>query len=162
MNDGERKETVLSFFYRKILKKSSPPYYCYYSLLTICAKPIRKWFSVVVIPIIPFSNLRVQCYRWCGYKIGRHTFIGMRCYLDDMCYDLIEIGENVTISYGVFLHAMVVNMNSSIISRREEGLIIGKEAIVGACSLVNRSVPDNKTVVGVPAKELNAVLHGNK
>lgn len=53
-------------------------------------------------------------------------------------------------------------MNSSIISRREEGLIIGKEAIVGACSLVNRSVPDNKIVVGVPAKELNAVLHGNK
>ncbi|MFK1894404.1 acyltransferase [Bacteroides fragilis] len=55
-----------------------------------------------------------------------------------------------------------IGMNSSIISRREEGLIIGKEAIVGACSLVNRSVPDNKTVVGVPAKELNAVLHGNK
>ena len=177
MNDGDRKETVLSFFYRKILKKSSPPYYCYYSLLTICAKPIRKWFSVVVIPIIPFSNLRVQCYRWCGYKIGRHTFIGMRCYLDDMCYDLIEIGENVTISYGVFFachgrkqgHNRIIikdgayiGMNSSIISRREEGLIIGKEAIVGACSLVNRSVPDNKTVVGVPAKELNAVLHGNK
>lgn len=146
MNDGERKETVLSFFYRKILKKSSPPYYCYYSLLTICAKPIRKWFSVVVIPIIPFSNLRVQCYRWCGYKIGRHTFIGMRCYLDDMCYDLIEIGENVTISYGVFFachgrkqgHNRIIikdgayiGMNSSIISRREEGLIIGKEAIVG-------------------------------
>lgn len=26
----------------------------------------------------------------------------MKCYLDDMCYDLLEIGNNVTISYGVY------------------------------------------------------------
>ena len=81
-----RKETILSYFYRLLYKKE-PPYYCYYSLLTIIAKPIRKWFPSVFIPTIPFSNLRVQCYRWCGYKIGKNTFIGMRCYLDDMCYD---------------------------------------------------------------------------
>lgn len=92
----------------KLIKKiyPPPPYHCYYSLLTIISKPIRKWFSAVLIPTIPFSNLRVQCYRWCGYKIGKNTFIGMRCYLDDMCYDKIEIGNNVTISYGVFLPVM--------------------------------------------------------
>ena len=44
-------------------------------------KPIRKWFSAVLIPTIPFSNLRVACYRLCGYKIGKNTFIGMRCYV---------------------------------------------------------------------------------
>lgn len=33
-------------------------------------KPIRKWFSAVVIPTIPFNNLRVSCYRLAGYKIG--------------------------------------------------------------------------------------------
>ena len=54
-------------------------------------KPIRKWGSTIVIPSIPFNNLRVQCYRWCGYKIGKNVFIGMRCYLDDMRYDMIEI-----------------------------------------------------------------------
>ena len=31
---------------------------------------------------------------------------------------------------------------------------IGKEAIVGAMSLVNKSVADGETVVGVPAKPL--------
>ena len=96
-----RKETFYSYLWRKVYKEP-PPYYCYYSLLTIILKPIRKWFSAVLIPTIPFSNLRVQCYRWCGYKIGKNTFIGMRCYLDDMCYDLIEIGDDVIISYGVF------------------------------------------------------------
>lgn len=38
----------------------------------------------------------------CGFKIGKGTFIGMRCYLDDMYYDLLRIGENVIISYGVY------------------------------------------------------------
>lgn len=78
-----RKETIFSWIYSKVYKRT-PPYYCYYPLMTIILKPIRKWFSAILIPSIPFSNLRVQCYRWCGYKIGKNTFIGMRCYLDDI------------------------------------------------------------------------------
>ena len=84
-----------------------------------------------------------------------------------MCYDLIEIGSNVTISYGVFFachgrrqgHNPIVikdgayiGMNSSIIARKEGGIVIGEKAIVGACSLVNKSVPDGATVVGIPAR----------
>lgn len=94
------RETIMSRLWR-LTRKSTPPYYCYYSLKNILLKPVRKWFSAVVIPTIPFNNLRVQCYRWCGYKIGKNTFIGMRCYLDDMRYDMIEIEDNVIISYGV-------------------------------------------------------------
>lgn len=158
---------ILVSLYKKIHKDATPPYYYNYSLWTIIAKPIRKYFSAVIIPTIPFSNLRVACYRLCGYKIGKNTFIGMRCYLDDMCYDLIKIGNNVTISYGVYFachgkgqgHNTIeiedgayVGMNCSIISRKEGGLIIGKNAIIGACSLVNKSIPENTTVAGVPAK----------
>lgn len=146
-----------------------PPYYLYYSLWTIITKPIRKWFSAVVIPTIPFSNLRVQCYRWCGYKIGKGTFIGMRCYLDDMCYDLLEIGDNVTISYGVYFachgknqehnrmiiqNGAYIGMRATLVARSQEGLIIGENAVVGACALVNKSVPQGATVVGIPAKIL--------
>ena len=40
------------------------------------------------------QSVRIQ--NWGG------TFIGMHCYLDDLCYDKIEIGKNVTISYGVY------------------------------------------------------------
>lgn len=35
-------------------------------------------------------------------KLERGTFIGMRCYLHDMCYDLVKIGSNVIISNGVY------------------------------------------------------------
>lgn len=164
----KQKETLLSWGYRKIYKRT-PPYYYYYSPLAIVLKPIRKWFSAVVIPTIPFTNLRVQCYRWCGYKIGKNVFIGMRCYLDDMCYDLLEIGNNVTISYGVFFachgrkqghnrlvikDGAYVGMNASIVARSEEGLVIGENAIVGACTLVNKSVPAGDVVVGIPAKSI--------
>lgn len=89
-----------------------------------------------------------------------------------MCYDLIEIGNNVTISYGVFFachgrkqghnrlvieDGAYIGMNSSIVARSSDGIIIGKNAVVGACSLVNKSVSDNSIVVGVPAKEIGKV-----
>lgn len=98
----------------------------------------------------------------------------MRCYLDDMCYDMIEIGNNVTISYGVFFachgrkqghnkllikDGAYIGMNSSLIARNDEGLTIGEKSVVGACSLVNKSVADGSVVVGIPAKEINKVKY---
>ena len=58
----------------------------------------------------------------------------MCCYLDDMCYDKIEIGN---------------------IARSEDGVVVGENVAIGACSLVNKSVVDNSIVVGIPAKEIN-------
>lgn len=46
------------------------PYYWQYSLVTVIKKPIRKFFSAVIIPTIPFNNIRVIGYRLCGYRIG--------------------------------------------------------------------------------------------
>lgn len=162
----ERKETLLSRLWRKI-KKTEPPYYYYYSPWTIISKPIRKWFSAVVVPTIPFTNLRVQCYRWCGYKIGKNVFIGMRCYLDDVCYDQMVIEDDVIISYGVYIachgrkqghnklvirKGAYVGMRASIVARHD--LEIGEYSVVGAMTLVNKSVPAGKTVVGVPGRLL--------
>ena len=100
-------------------------------------------------------------------KFGGGTFIGMKCYLDDLCYDKIEIGNNVTISYGVYFaghgrnqgHNRIVikdgayiGMRASIIARND--LEIGENSIVGAMTLVNKSIPDGKTAVGVPCRIL--------
>jgi len=157
-----RKDTLFSWLWKKV-RKSEPPYYCYYSIWTVITKPIRKWFSVVIVPTIPFSNLRVQCYRWCRYKIGKNVFIGMRCYLDDVCYDLIEIEDDVIMSYGCYIachgrnqghnklvikKGAYIGMKTAIVARHD--LVIGKNAVVGAMSLVNKSIPDGKTAVGIP------------
>lgn len=96
----------------------------------------------------------------------------MRCYLDDMCHTLIEIEDNVTISYGVYFtchgrkqghnrilikQVAYIGMNASIIARREEGTVVGRNAIVGACSLVNKSVPDEGVVAGIPVRAIGKV-----
>ena len=157
-------ERVYRVTHRKSLKMGGGiPYYWKYSLWTIFTKPIRKYFSAVLIPTIPFNGFRVWCYRLCGYKIGKNVFIGMRCYLDDMCYDKILIEDGVTISYGVYFachgrkqdhHSIILRKNSYIGMRAsiiaKDDIEIGENAIVGACSLVNKSVPANAVSVGIP------------
>lgn len=160
---------LIKFIYEKTTRKKAP-YYFDYSIFTIIAKPIRKYFTNVVAANCPFNCIRIFIYRLCGFKIGKKCFIGMRCYLDDMCYKQLIIGNNVTISYGVFFachgkdqkHLPIVieddayiGMRANVISRnsdRESGIVIGKGAIIGACTLVNKSIPDGMTAVGVPCK----------
>lgn len=161
---------LLKYLYEKINKKPAP-YYYEYSFVSIIGKPIRKWITNVVAPNCVFNNIRVLLYRISGFKVGKNVFIGMHCYLDDLCRDLLIIENNVTISYGVFFachgrnqkhypivirEGAYIGMRASIISKNAdkslEGVVIGKDSIVGSCCLVNKNIPDNATAVGVPCK----------
>lgn len=129
---------------------------------------IRKWICQVWAPNCTITALRIGLYRLCGFKIGKGTFIGMKCYLDDLCVDKIEIGNNVTISYGVYFachgrkqgHNRIIikdgayiGMRASIIAPKGD-VEIGENAIVGSMTLVNKSVPAGSTAVGVPCRIL--------
>lgn len=111
----------------------------------------------------------IYIYILCGFNIGKHCFIGMHCYLDDMCYGLLTIKDNCTISYGVYFachgkgqkhlpitieEGAYVGMRASIISKNNSGngVVIGKNAVVGACTLVNKNIPDNATAIGIPCR----------
>lgn len=125
---------LLKWIYEKT-HNCEAPYYFNYGLLTVIKKPIRKWFTNVVAANCPFNSIRVWIYRLCGFKIGKHCFIGMRCYLDDMCYDMVEIEDNVTISYGVYFachgknqeHLPITIMKGAYIGMR--ATIISKNAL---------------------------------
>ena len=166
---------LLRFIYEKRTGKQAP-YYYNYSIGKIIMKPIRKWFTNKIAYNCPFNCVRIFLYRLCGFKIGKHVFIGMHTYLDDMCYDLISIGDDVIISYGVYFachgknqdHYPIIiedkayiGMRASIISKNVDGTTngvrIGKEAVVGACALVNRDVPQGATAIGVPCRILDEV-----
>lgn len=156
---------LVRLFYTYMLRRT-PPYYTRYPFWLILWKPIRKFINVVVIPAIPYNTLRILLYRAIGFKIGKNVFIGMKCYLDDMDPSLTTIGDNVTISYGCYFachgknqaHTPIlieegayIGMRCSVLSGRS-GLVIGRRAIIGAASLVNRSIPSGATAYGVPAK----------
>jgi acetyltransferase-like isoleucine patch superfamily enzyme len=154
------------------MRKRPVPYYAHYPIWLIIWKPIRKFFNVVFIPNVPFSSLRIVLYRTLvGYKIGKNVFIGMKCYLDDLEPRSTIIEDNVTISYGCYfaLHGKnqehtyflikrgaYIGMRATLIAGAE-GLTIGKNSIVGASSLVNKSIPDGKLAVGIPAKVIKSV-----
>ena len=159
---------IVEQFYKKILKKE-PPYYAKYSFIIILWKPIRKYLNVVIIPNIPFTNLRVVMYKIIGFNIGKNVFIGMKCYLDDVAIDKIIIEDNVTISYGCYFachgkgqgHMSIVIKKGTYIGMRcniisgSTGIIIGENCVVGAGSLIHKDIPANSKAVGVPVKILH-------
>lgn len=84
-----------------------------------------------------------------------------------MCFDKLRIGDNVTISYGVYFachgrgqgHNSIViedgayiGMRATILAR--EDIVIGRNSVIGSCALVNKSVLASKTAVGVPCRLL--------
>ena len=143
------------------------PYWYKRSIFEQVWHTVRKWICQVWAPNATITGVRIALYRLCGIKIGKGCFIGMKCYLDDLCVDKIEIGDNVTISYGVYFachgpnqeHNKIVikdgayiGMRASIIAPKD--IEIGENATVGAMTLVNKSVPDCRTAVGVPCRIL--------
>lgn len=127
----------------------------------------RKLISARIAPFCVLNSVRIFLYRLCGYNIGNNVFIGMHCYLDDLEPKLFTVEDNVVISYGVYFachgygqkqHTPItikkgayIGMRASVISGKM-GVTIGEKAVVGACTLVNKNVPDNTKVVGVPCR----------
>lgn len=142
------------------------PYYADYPLWLIIWKPVRKWLNVVLIPNIVSARLRVALYRLIGFRIGKNVFIGMKCYMDDVDPALTTIGDNAVISYGTYFavhgrdqdHTPIhikenayIGMRCTVISGKS-GITIGCNAVIGAGSLVNKSVPDNAVAAGCPIR----------
>ena len=157
---------IVEQFYKSILKKE-PPYYAKYSLSRIVWTPIRKYINVVIIPNVPFSNLRVFLYRLIGFKIGKNVFIGMKCYMDDVDPQKTIIEDGVVISYGCYFschgkgqgHTPILikkgaylGMRCNIVSGKN-GITIGENAIIAAGALVHKNVSSGMTVGGVPIKD---------
>lgn len=143
------------------------PYWYKRSIIGELWHLIRKCICQNIAPNCVLTPVRIGLYRLCGFRIGKGCFIGMKCYLDDLCVDNIVIGDNVTISYGVYFachgpkqehrrifikNGVYIGMRASIVARHD--IEIGEYAVIGAMSLVNKSVPKWTTVVGVPAKPI--------
>lgn len=155
---------ILKSFYR--IRGKPVPYYAEYPLWLLFWKPCRKFINVVVIPCIPFNSLLIILYRFVGFKNYRNVFMGMRCYLDDIEPAKTIIDDDVTISYGCYftshgrkqghteiriLKNAYLGMRVSVVSGKTR-VSLGRNCIIGACSLVIHSIPDNCIAVGSPAR----------
>lgn len=161
-------KSILAYIYQQRhpnVPEDQIPYWYRRSIIGEIGHLIRKKICVVWAPNCAITPFRIALYRLCGFKIGKGTFIGMKCYLDDVCVDKITIGNNVTISYGVYFACHGVNQGHNKITIQDNAYIgmrasiiapkdieIGEEAVIGAQTLVNKSIPAHTTAVGVPCK----------
>lgn len=159
---------ILEWYYKLRHPGQPVPYWYKRSVFGQLWHVVRKFICQNIVPNCVTNFMRIRLYRLCGFKVGVGTFIGMKCYFDDLCYDKIEIGNNVTISYGVYFachgrkqgHNRItirdgayIGMRASIIAPKGD-VEIGEKAIVGAQTLINKSIPAGKTAVGIPCRLL--------
>ena len=128
-----------------------------------------NWFARSI-PMTP--EMRVKLQRLRGVKIGKDVFIGINVFFDDARPDLITIEDSVTILVGttILAHVYPPEHFRKIIEEKEQGVIlqkycyigantlilpgvnIGEYSIVGAGSVVTKSIPSYSLAYGVPAK----------
>jgi len=121
----------------------------------------------------PSNNLRVILYRRLGVDIGSNTLIGGGTWIDCVYVSgKVKIRSNVLVSGHSILIAHDPWKSGHIII--EDGawigvavtiifpVKIGKNAIVGAGSVVTHDIPENAVAVGVPAKVIRYRNEGQK
>lgn len=120
------------------------------------------------------EDSRILWLRTLGARIGQDVFLGPDVFIDHDFAPLLTIEDGVVIARGtsILLHDSALNnvigaplrfghvilrercyigANSTILC----GIEIGVQALVGACSLVTKSIPNHMVAYGHPAQ-----LHG--
>ncbi len=113
-------------------------------------------------------------------NFGRHIIIGKNVFINHACSfldlggitieDDVMIGPKVNLitenhpvnpleRKSLILHSILIKRNAWIGAGSTilPGITIGENAIVAAGALVNKNVPDNTIVAGVPAKVIGAI-----
>jgi acetyltransferase-like isoleucine patch superfamily enzyme len=109
-------------------------------------------------------RLRTRLWQICGANIHPSVWIARTALLDEDAPELITIEEGVRVSYGVMLvtHSDLDKEVGPIHIGQQAwigagavilpGVSIGAYSVVGAAALVNKDVPIDVRVAGVPAR----------
>jgi len=120
----------------------------------------------------PIHKLRIVFYKMRGTRIEKNVFLADQVYLEEGHPELITIEENSDIGPRVMvlthdtiqghLDPTIQSSTSKVIIGRDcyigagtiilPGATIGDNSIIGAGSVVTRSIPPGSVAMGVPAK----------
>lgn len=123
------------------------------------------------------TSIYHNSYVYGDVKVGKNTWIGPFTILDGS--GGLEIGSNCSVSSGVQIYShdtvmWALSEGKAEYERRPvrigdccyigsqtvitKGVAIGSYTVIGALSLVNKDIPDNSIVMGVPAKIAGKVV----
>ena len=131
--------------------------------------PLRVTLNFILLQVVRYSpSLRLKLFtmRLMGVKAGKHVSMALQATVDIFYPELIEIGDNSIIGYNatILAHEYLIEAHRTgkvIIGKNVliganvtilPGIHIGDNAVVSACSLVNKDVPEGSFVGGVPAR----------
>ena len=130
-----------------------------------------------------YCSIREECRIGCNCIISRNVSINYNTSIGNntKIMDNTHITGNMKIGNHVFISVLVSTTNDNTMGREEynedhvcgptikdnvtvgaaanilPGIIIGNNAIVGASAKIKKNVPDNKVVMGIPAKVIRDV-----
>lgn len=146
-----------------------------------------KMLKQLISPITMFFSLRKRFrlfyLRSNGVKIGKNTFLSPKAYIDTHKGSSVTIGKNCYITRNVvilnhtdtyrggpegiwiskgcdrILKDVVIgdNVFIGVNSVVMPGVTIGNNSVVGALSLVNKSIPPNTVWAGNPARQITTI-----
>ena len=133
--------------------------------------PIKVVVNFIVIYLarfVPWLPLKNTLYRWIGIKVGKNVSVGLMVMFDIFFPELIEIKDNTIIGYNSTILAheymvkewrtgkVIIGENVTIGANVTilPGVMVGDNAIVSTCSLVNKDVPKDSFMGGIPIHKL--------
>ena len=97
-----------------------------------------------------------------NFKLGYKTDIGAFTYINAKHGVVIEEGVQIGSHCSIYSVSTIDDKKGTIIFKKNcklgshsvvmPGITIGENAVVGACSFVNRDIPANATAYGIPVK----------
>ena len=142
---------------------------------------LKKKFLKLIAKQIPGNGMRIRLLRMCGYEIGEQVYIGEDLLIVDDLDDAqlcLKIGDRAAISPRVtfvmhsspndsrivpYVHSykgpVIIGADAWIGTGAVilPDITIGEGAVVGANSVVTKSVPPYMIVGGIPARVLKEV-----
>jgi acetyltransferase-like isoleucine patch superfamily enzyme len=150
-------------------------------MISIIPLPLRKKILKLIAKQMPGNGLRIKLLRLCNYSLGKYVYIGEDLIIIDDLSDpgtCLAIGDRASISPRVtfVMHTRPNNSRIASFMNSRKGaisigadawigtgavilpdVVIGEGAVVGANSVVTKSVPPYTVVGGVPAHFIKKV-----